>query len=123
MLIDSHCHLDYPDFEPDFADIMSRARDAGVEKMLTIGTRLSTFDKVLAVAERFDNVYCTVGIHPHEAGTETTDVARLVELAQHPKVVGIGETGLDYFYDKAHAGRSGPISAPISPPPVTVACR
>jgi len=101
VLIDSHCHLDYPDFEPDFADIMSRARDAGVEKMLTIGTRLSTFDKVLAVAERFDNVYCTVGIHPHEAGTETTDVARLVELAQHPKVVGIGETGLDYFYDKS----------------------
>ena len=65
MLVDSHCHLDYPEFEPDFTEIMSRARDAGVGTMLTIGTRLSTFDKVLAVAERFDNVYCTVGIHPH----------------------------------------------------------
>lgn len=101
MLIDSHCHLDYPDFEPDFTEIMSRARDAGVGTMLTIGTRLSTFDKVLAVAERFDNVYCTVGIHPHEAASESAEVAQLVELAKHPKVVGIGETGLDYFYDKS----------------------
>jgi TatD DNase family protein len=101
MLVDSHCHLDYPEFEPDFTEIMSRARDAGVGTMLTIGTRLSTFDKVLAVAERFDNVYCTVGIHPHEAASETAEVAQLVELAKHPKVVGIGETGLDYFYDKS----------------------
>jgi TatD DNase family protein len=101
MLVDSHCHLDYPEFEPDFTEIMSRARDAGVGTMLTIGTRLSTFDKVLAVAERFDNVYCTVGIHPHEAASEAAEIAQLVELAKHPKVVGIGETGLDYFYDKS----------------------
>ncbi|HVI50210.1 MAG TPA: TatD family hydrolase [Candidatus Sulfotelmatobacter sp.] len=101
MLIDSHCHLDFPDFQPDLDDILARARDAGVAKMLTISTRLSTFDRVLAVAERYDNVYCTVGIHPHEAESESTDVANLVERTKHPKVVGIGETGLDYFYDKS----------------------
>jgi len=101
MLIDSHCHLDFPDFQSDLEDILSRARDAGVDKILSISTRLSTFERVLAVAERFANVYCTVGIHPHEAGSENTDVAQLVELTKHPKVVGIGETGLDYFYDKS----------------------
>lgn len=100
MLVDSHCHLDFPDFQPDLDGTVARAVEAGVGIMVSIGTRLSTFDRVLAVAERYDNVYCTVGIHPHESGTEAeVDVARLVEIAKHPKVVGIGETGLDYFYD------------------------
>jgi len=99
MLVDSHCHLDYPDFQEDFAGVLSRAAEAGVGTMLTIGTSLETFDRVLAVAEAHDNIYCTVGIHPHEAGKERTDVARLVELAKHPKVLAFGETGLDYFYD------------------------
>jgi len=100
MLVDSHCHLDFPEFAEDFEQIMSRAAEANVGLMLTICTHLSRFPRVLAVAERFDNVYCSVGIHPHEAGEETEVTAeQLVELAKHPKVVGFGETGLDYFYE------------------------
>ena len=100
MLVDSHCHLDFPEFAEDFEQIMSRAAEANVGLMLTICTHLSRFPRVLAVAERFDNVYCSVGIHPHEAGEESEVTAeQLVELAKHPKVVGFGETGLDYFYE------------------------
>jgi TatD DNase family protein len=100
MLVDSHCHLDFPDFAADLDGVVARAAAAGVGTMVTIGTKLSEIDKVLAIAERFDNVWCSVGVHPHEAGTERdAGTARLVELARHPKVVGIGETGLDYFYE------------------------
>lgn len=100
MLVDSHCHLDFPDFEADMEGTMARAATAGVGVMVSIGTRLSQFHKVLAIAERFGNVYCTVGIHPHEADTETeVTVDQLIGLADHPKVIGFGETGLDYFYD------------------------
>lgn len=100
MLVDSHCHLDFPDFAEELDAVVERAGEAGIGMMLTIGTRLSTFDRVLAVAERFPNVWCTVGIHPNEAANEEpTSVERLLELAQHPKVVGFGETGLDYFYE------------------------
>lgn len=100
MLVDSHCHLDFPDFQEDLDALLARAADAGVGLMVSIGTRISQFDKVLAVAERYDNVYCTVGIHPHEAASEArTDAAQLIALAAHPKVIGFGETGLDYFYD------------------------
>ena len=100
-LVDSHCHLDYLERQGDLAGVLSRARGAGVGTMLTIGTKLREFPSVLAIAERNDDVVCSVGIHPHEAGSEETDTQRLVELARHPKVVGIGETGLDYFYDKS----------------------
>jgi TatD DNase family protein len=100
MLVDSHCHLDFPDFQQDLDALLGRAADAGVGLMVSIGTRLSQFDKVLALAERYQNVYCTVGIHPHEAGREEkVTPARLIALAAHPKVIGFGETGLDYFYD------------------------
>jgi TatD DNase family protein len=100
MLVDSHCHLDFPEFAEDFEQIMSRAAEANVGLMLTICTHLSRFPRVLAVAERFDNVYCTVGIHPHEAGEEIAVTAeQLITLADHPKVVGFGETGLDYYYE------------------------
>lgn len=100
MLVDSHCHLDFPDFQDDLDGVLARAAAAGVGIMVTISTKLSQFDRVLAVAERYPNVYCTVGIHPHEADKEAdVDVARLVELSQHPKVIAFGETGLDYFYD------------------------
>jgi TatD DNase family protein len=99
MLVDSHCHLDFPELAADLDGIMARAAAAGVGTMVTIGTKLSEIDKVLAIAERFDHVWCSVGVHPHEAGTETGDTTRLVELAKHPKVVGIGETGLDYYYE------------------------
>jgi TatD DNase family protein len=110
MLVDSHCHLDFPEFEEDFAGVLSRAEQAGVGLMLTICTHLSRFPRVLALAERHDNVYCTVGIHPHEAESESPVTAdRLVELAQHPKVVGFGETGLDYFYE--HSPRDHQIAS------------
>lgn len=100
MLVDSHCHLDFPDFADELDAVVARAHEGGVGLMLTICTHLSRFDRVLAVAERFDSVYCTVGIHPHEAGSEEeATVDRLVDLARHPKVVGFGETGLDYFYE------------------------
>ena len=98
-LVDSHCHLDFPDFGPDLDGTVTRAREAGVGLMLTIGTKLSQFPGVRAVAERYPDVWCSVGIHPHEAAVEEGDTARLVELANHPKVVGFGETGLDFFYE------------------------
>ncbi len=101
-LIDSHCHLDFPEFAPELDDVVARARAAGVGRMLTICTRLSKFDQVLAVAERFDRMFCTVGVHPHEAANEAgVALPRILELARHPKVVGIGEAGLDYYYDKS----------------------
>lgn len=105
LLIDSHCHLDFPDFAEERDEIIARARRAGIGLMLTISTRLDQFDRVLAVAEAYPDVYCTVGVHPHEAD-DHIDVAaaRLIELARHPKVVGIGETGLDYFYE--HSDRT-----------------
>ena len=100
VLIDSHCHLDFPDFGPEVEDVVARAHAAGVGLMVTISTKVSEFDRVRAVAERFPHVFCTVGIHPHEAASEPeTDTATLVEMAKHPKVVGIGETGLDYYYE------------------------
>jgi len=100
VLVDSHCHLDFPDFGPEVDDVVARAHAAGVGLMVTISTKVSEFDRVRAVAERFPHVFCTVGIHPHEAASEPeTDTATLVALAKHPKVVGIGETGLDYFYE------------------------
>lgn len=100
MLIDSHCHLDFPDFAEELDAVVARAGAAGVGAMLTISTHLSRFERVRAIAERFDNVWCTVGVHPHEAAGEG-DVSpeALVALAAHPKVIGFGETGLDYFYE------------------------
>ena len=100
MLVDSHCHLDFETFDSDRDDVFVRARDAGVGAMVTICTRLSRFDEVLALATPRPNVFCSVGIHPHQvAEEERATVERLIDLACHPKVVGIGETGLDYFYD------------------------
>lgn len=100
MLIDSHCHLDFPELTSDESGVLARARTAGVGGMLTIGTRLDQFERVRAIAERHDNVWCSVGVHPHEAkeeGQRTPD--RLIEATRHPKVVGIGETGLDFYYE------------------------
>ncbi|WP_425065948.1 TatD family hydrolase [Reyranella sp.] len=100
MLIDSHCHLDFPELTSDESGVLARARTAGVAGMLTIGTRLDQFERVRAIAERHDNVWCSVGVHPHEAkeeGQHTPD--RLIEATRHPKVVGIGETGLDFYYE------------------------
>lgn len=100
MLVDSHCHLDYLARDGDLDDVLARARNAGVSPMLTISTKLREFDQVRAIAEAEPDVFCSVGVHPHEAETEPeTTTAQLVELAAHPKAIGIGETGLDYFYE------------------------
>jgi TatD DNase family protein len=99
MLVDSHCHLDFPEFAPELDAVVARAWEADVRVCVTIGTTLAKFPKVLAVAERFENVYCSIGVHPHEAKVEPLmDPAPLIEQAQNPKVVGIGESGLDYYY-------------------------
>ena len=100
MLVDSHCHLDYLARDGDLDDVVARARRAGIGRMLTICTKVSEFDTITAIADRYDDVWCSVGIHPHEAASEPSmDAERLVELAKHPRVAGIGETGLDYFYE------------------------
>ena len=99
MLVDSHCHLDFPDFADELADVVARAHGAGIGQMLTICTKLAKVPANLALVERFERVHLAVGVHPHEADDEgDVTVDRLVEIARHPKVVGIGETGLDYFY-------------------------
>ncbi|MGX1305711.1 TatD DNase family protein [Amorphus suaedae] len=104
MLIDSHCHLDFPDFAEERDAVVARARAAGVRLMVTICTRVAKFDQVRAVAEAYPEVYCSVGTHPNSAGEDgeadvTTEM--LVDLARHPKVVAIGEAGLDFHYDHA----------------------
>ncbi|RFC66616.1 MULTISPECIES: TatD family hydrolase [Mesorhizobium] len=102
MLVDSHCHLDFPDFAEERAAIVARAKAAGVRTMVTISTRVRRFDEIKAIAEAYDDVFCSVGTHPHNAGEERgITVDELVKLAEHPKVVAIGEAGLDYHYDKA----------------------
>lgn len=102
MLVDSHCHLDFPDFAEERAAIVARAKAAGIGRMVTISTRVRRFPQVLEIAESFEEVYCSVGTHPHNAGEELDVTAEeLVRLSAHPKVVAIGEAGLDYFYDKA----------------------
>jgi len=101
MLIDSHCHLDYFS-DADLPGVLARAAEAGVAEMVTIGTTLAQSARARAVAESHANVWCTVGVHPHHAAEaavpEPDDVAA---LARHPRVIGIGEAGLDYFYDRS----------------------
>jgi len=102
MLVDSHCHLDFPYLNEQLDDVLTRAGNAGVGLMVTICTRIRRFDEVLAIAEAHDNVYCSVGTHPHYADEERdVPLDRIVELARHPKVVAIGEAGLDYYRDNA----------------------
>jgi TatD DNase family protein len=99
MLVDSHCHLDFPDFAEDLDALVTRAETAGVGRIVTISTRVRRLAGLLAIAERFPNVYCSVGTHPHHADEEdgiSTD--ELIELTKHPKVVALGEAGLDNFY-------------------------
>jgi TatD DNase family protein len=102
MLVDSHCHLDFPDLFSGLSDVLRRAEQMDVGTMLTISTKMSTFQNVRDIAESTKNVFCTVGIHPHEAETDAAvTTEQLIDLAKHPKVVGIGETGLDYYYDNS----------------------
>ena len=101
-LIDSHCHLDFPDFANDLDAVVERARAAGVERMITIGTKVAKAAGVVAIAERYEDVFFTVGTHPHEAAGEgAEDFEAMRAFARHPKCVGIGEAGLDYHYDSA----------------------
>ncbi len=100
MLVDSHCHLDFPDYDEDREEVINRAEAAGIGRMVTISTRVSQIDRLLRIAEAHQHIYCSVGTHPHNAADEldvTTEM--LVELARHPKIVAIGEAGLDYHYD------------------------
>ena len=100
MLVDSHCHLDFPDFSGDLDMIVARAVDAGIERMVTISTRVRRLGDLLGIAERFQSVYCSVGTHPHHADEEDgISPDELIALTRHPKVVALGEAGLDYFYD------------------------
>ncbi len=102
MLIDTHCHLDFPDFEAERDAIVARAHAAGVAQMVTISTRVKKFPQILAIAEKYPSVFCSVGTHPHNADEELdVTIDELVRLSGHPRVVAIGEAGLDYFYDNA----------------------
>ncbi len=104
--IDSHCHLNYKGLVEQQQDVLERARAAGVSTMLTISTRESEWDDVISIAEREADIWATIGIHPHEADSHAhIDTAKLVERAQHPRVVGIGESGLDYYYDHSDRAR------------------
>jgi TatD DNase family protein len=102
MIIDSHCHLDFPELKGELDAVLARARGAGVGLMVTISTRVRRFDEVLAIAEGHDEAFCSVGTHPHNAAEEPdVTAAELVKLARHQKVVAIGEAGLDYHYDNS----------------------
>jgi TatD DNase family protein len=106
MFVDSHCHLNYEGLAEDQAGVLARARAAGVETMLNIATRSSEWDEVLAVAEREPDVFASVGVHPHDADTHAdVETETLVARAAHPKVIGIGETGLDFYYDRSDRDR------------------
>ncbi len=99
MLVDSHCHLDFPDFADDLDAIVKRAETAGVGRIVTISTRVRKLGTLLAITDRFPNVYCSVGTHPHNADEEdgiTSD--ELIALTKHAKVVALGEAGLDNHY-------------------------
>jgi TatD DNase family protein len=102
MLIDSHCHLDFPDFKDGLDGVLARAKEAGIDRLVTISTRVRRQDDLLAIAERFPEVFCSVGTHPHHAHEELDiGAADLVARTRHPKVVAIGEAGLDYHYDNS----------------------
>jgi TatD DNase family protein len=102
MLVDHHCHLDFPQFAAERDEVVARAAAAGVGVLVSISTRIRQLPDLLALAERYPNVFCSVGTHPHNAHEELdVPVSEIVCLSQHPKVVAIGEAGLDYFYDKS----------------------
>lgn len=100
MLVDSHCHLNFPDYKTDLADVIKRAREAGVGVMQTICTEVAEFEEVYAIAEANEGVFCSVGVHPNDSGKgEIVDSEWLIKQCSRKKVIGIGETGLDYHYE------------------------
>ena len=100
MFVDSHCHLDFPELLAREAEVLAAMQAAGVSHALCIGVKLENIAAVIGLAERHDNLFATVGVHPDGADVEEPDEARLLALAAHPKVLGIGETGLDYHWHK-----------------------
>lgn len=108
QLVDSHCHLDFPVLAAEQAAVVARAKAAGVWPLLTISTQIQKAAQIKAVAEQFDEVFCTVGVHPDHVAQdgETVTAAELVRQVAHPKVIGLGESGLDYFYNAAERGLS-----------------
>ena len=104
MLVDHHCHIDRHEFKDDLGGVVARAHTAGVGVLVDISTRIRRFDEIKAVIERFDNVYGSIGTHPHQAHEELdVPVSEIVRLSKHPKIVSIGEAGLDYFYKHSPA--------------------
>ena len=102
MLVDSHCHLNYPGLVEELPDVLARARGAGVGTMVCICSRMSEFLDIRAIAEANPDIYCSVGVHPHDSGNDApVALETLIEAARNPKVVGIGETGLDFYYDSS----------------------
>jgi len=107
VLIDSHCHLDFPELAADREAVLARAAANGVSRMVTISTRVKRFDEIVAIAEANPQVWCSVGTHPHHAHEETdVETADLVRLAAHPRCVAIGEAGLDYHYEGDYAAQA-----------------
>jgi TatD DNase family protein len=107
MLVDSHCHLNFPEFSSDLDAIIERAKENGVEAFLTVNTKLEQAKDLQEIADRYPNVFCSVGAHPHDAShymegyNGDTLYNQLKKLSQHPKVIALGETGLDYYYDNS----------------------
>lgn len=107
MIVDSHCHLDFPPFEGERDAIIARAKEAGVKTMLTISTEVKHFSRIRAIAENDADIWCSVGTHPLHANEEPDlPTETYVELAQHPKCIAIGEAGLDFFYDRVAPDRA-----------------
>ena len=124
MLVDHHCHLDFPQFAADRAGLVARAKAAGVVTMVTISTRIRRFEEIKAIAESHPDIWCSVGTHPHQADEERgITTAEIVKLAQHPKVVAIGEAGLDYFYKHGTPAARPRASAPTSRRRARPGCR
>ncbi len=123
-ITDTHCHLDFPDFAEDLSGVVARARAAGVHRMVTISTRVKKASVYQGLAERFENVWFSIGTHPHNAAEEPeVTLDEIIRLSQHPKCVAIGEAGLDYHYDKSPRDQQAARSACRSQRRVSPACR
>ncbi len=102
FLVDSHCHLIFDDYKDDIEQVIERAFDAGVKGLVVISTQEKEFDSIINLSEKYENIYCSIGIHPHSASEhKNISVDRIIDLSKHDKVIGIGETGLDFFYENS----------------------
>ncbi len=103
MIVDSHCHLNMKEFQNDLDDVIARARGNGITHMQTICTKLDDLPDILAIAEKYPNIFASVGVHPHDGDdTEDLKAETLIKLSKHPKIIGLGETGLDYYYEHSN---------------------